>query len=146
MRRIQRAIDKEDVVKALTTGDAPLFKEIWRLMLFAASVGYRFERREKLGDVDSGKAMPPTYFSNNPAWPGFQYLMALVCTNDPRTLSGTDECDDARVTIFEEFANGGLAILREELEQRSYSLDALLQFISASDVPPPDLKLEEVEI
>lgn len=146
MRRIQRAINKEDVVRALTTGDAPLFKEIWRLMLFAASVGYRFDRPEKLGDVDSGKAIPPAYFSNNPAWPGFQYLMALVCTGEPQALRGTDECDEARLTVFEEYANGGLAILREELEQRSYSLDAMLQFISASELPPLHVKLEEVEI
>ncbi len=145
MRRIQRAVDKEDVVKAMTTGDAPLFKEIWRLMLFATSVGYHFDRREKLGNIESGKAFPSTYISN-PAWPGYQYLMALVCTGEPHILAGTEECDDQRLTIFEEYANGGLTILREELEQRSYSLDALLQFISSIEVAPTDVKLNELEI
>lgn len=145
MRRIQRAVDKEDVVKAMTTGDAPLFKEIWRLLLFAAAVGYHCDKREKLGNVESGKAFPSTYFSN-PAWPGFQYLLALVCTGEPQSLAGTDESDDLRLTIFEEYANGGLAVLRDELEQRSYSLDALLQFISAIEVAPTAVKLDELEI
>ena len=145
MRRIQRAVDKEDVIKAMTTGETPLFKEIWRLVLFAASVGYHFERREKLGNVESGKAFPSTYFSN-PAWPGYQYLMALVCTGEPHILAGTEDSDDQRLTIFEEYANGGLAILREELEQRSYSLDALLQFISSIESAPAAIKLDDLEI
>ncbi len=36
MRRIQRAVDKEELVKTLTTGDNPPFREIWRLLIFAA--------------------------------------------------------------------------------------------------------------
>jgi dnd system-associated protein 4 len=145
MRRIQRAVDKEDVIKALTTGDAPLFKEIWRLLFFAAAVGYHYNRRETLGNVDSGKAFPATYFSH-PAWPGYEYLLALVCTGEPQSLSGNDENDDRRLTIFEEYTNGGLAVLREELEQRSYSLDALLQFVSAIEVAPIAVKLDDLEI
>jgi dnd system-associated protein 4 len=145
MRRIQRALDKEDVVKVLTSGDAPLFKEIWRLVLFAAAVGYHFDRRDKLGAVDSGKAFPPNYISN-PAWPGVHYLLALVCTSEPHVLSGTDESDDERITIFEEYANGGLAVLKEQLEQRSYSLDSFLQFISSVEISPTKVKIEDLEI
>ena len=145
MRRIQRDSRREELIKQLTGGEFPPFKEIWRLVLFAASVGYHYDRREKLGNIESGKAFPSTYISN-PAWPGFQYLMALVCTGEPHILAGTEESDDQRLTIFEEYANGGLAVLREELEQRSYSLDALLQFISVIEVAPTDVKLNDLEI
>jgi dnd system-associated protein 4 len=134
MRRIQRAIDKEDVVRGLTGGEAPVFKEIWRLLLFAATVGYKRGRREPLGQVESGKAMPQSYFSNNPAWPGLLYLLGLVVDGLPDILVGTEAKDDARLNIFEEFANGGLAILREELEHQSDTLDTLLQFISAMEI------------
>ena len=146
MRRIQRAIDKEEVVRRLTSGEPPIFKEIWRLLMFAASVGFKKGRSEPLGTTDSGKAIPQTYFANSPAWPGFLHLLALVAAGDPHILAGDEKSDDERITLFEEFANGGLAILEEELERRSYSFEAVLEFITQTDTPSLTNQIDTVEI
>ena len=146
MRRVQRAIDKENLVKALTTGENAPFKEIWRLLLFAASIGYHEKRRIPLKDVDAGKSMPQSYFSNNPAWPGFQYLLALVAVDEAGVLAGTDENDDRRLNVFEEYANGGLAILQEALESSSCSLDALISFVAKSFANHEEGVLETIRI
>jgi dnd system-associated protein 4 len=146
MRRIQRAADKEELVKTLTTGENPPFKEIWRLLIFAAAVGQFRGRREVLKSVDSGKAIPPSVFQNSQVWPGFHYLLALVEVDDAGILGGSDELDDKRLTMFEEYANGGLSIIQEELEPGSYLLDAFLQFMPLNPDSPKGDEIEKVVI
>src|SRR5689334_11111422 len=41
MKRIQRANDKEEIIKSLMSDQVGVFKEIWKLLLFAAQVGMR---------------------------------------------------------------------------------------------------------
>jgi dnd system-associated protein 4 len=147
MRRILRASDKEEgIVRQLTTGENAVFKEIWRLLMFAAAVGFKYKRSLDLKSSDSGKAIPQAYFANCPAWPGFLHLMALVAEESPEVLSGDEASDDLRVSIFEKYANGGLEILEKALEKRSYSLDALLEFISIEERPEVEDNLDKVEI
>ena len=146
MRRIQRSADKESLVQTLTTGENPPFKEIWRLLIFAAAVGQSRGRREPLKTVDSGKAIPAAIFSNSTAWPGFHYLMALVEKDDSEILGGGDDREDARLAIFEEYANGGLSIIQEELEKGSYLLDAFLQFMPLNQSLPKGDELSKVVI
>jgi len=137
MRRIQRAQDKEHLVQTLTTGEDAPFKEIWRLLLFAAAVGQSRGRREPLKSVESGKAIPATIFSSNSnVWPGFQFLMALVEKDDAAILGGAELLENERLTLFEEYANGGLSLMQEELEKGSYALDAFLQFMPINPTTP----------
>lgn len=146
MRRIQRSADKESLVQTLTSGENPPFKEIWRLLIFAASVGQSRGRREPLKAVDSGKAIPAAIFSNSPAWPGFHYLMALVEKDDSTVLGGGEDMENERLLIFEEYANGGLSIIQEELEKGSYLLDAFLQFMPLNPSPSKGDELAKVVI
>lgn len=147
MRRILREKDYEEkVVKALTSGDNPIFKEIWRLLMFAAAVGFKYKRMEDLQTTDSGKAIPQNYFANCPSWPGFLHLIALVSTDNHDILSGGEESDDARISVFEKYANGGLAILEEALEKRSYSLDGLLEFVMSANETDVEDNLDKIEI
>ncbi|MEI8089012.1 MAG: DNA phosphorothioation-associated protein 4 [Opitutaceae bacterium] len=146
MRRIQRASDKESLVQTLTTGENPPFKEIWRLLVFAAAVGKSRGRREPLKAVDSGKAIPAAIFSNSPAWPGFHYLLALVEKDDSAVLGGGDDFENERLVIFEEYANAGLSIIQEELEKGSYLLDAFLQFMPLNQSQSKGDELSKVVI
>src|SRR5207302_416297 len=41
MRRINRAADKEDIIKSLTSEPTGVFREIWRLLLFSAILGFK---------------------------------------------------------------------------------------------------------
>ncbi|WP_225071833.1 DNA phosphorothioation-associated protein 4 [Desulfuromonas sp. CSMB_57] len=129
MKRIQRASDKEEIIKSLMSDQVGVFKEIWKLLLFAAQVGVKNNARTPLKAADPGKGIDQTTFGNCPAWPGVLYLMALSETQKSESLSGTQEAEDERVAVFQEYSNGGLAMLQEFFAGRPIDLDGLLAFI-----------------
>lgn len=145
MKRIQRASDKEAIIELLTSDSIGAFREIWRLLFFAAMVGYKNGRREPLSSTQTGEGIRQDSFANNPVWLGTVYLLGLVETGGTDVLRATEDSEDERIKIFEEYANGGLAILNEELEASSGNLDALLTFIQSqvqSSTPKtPDLQI-----
>ena len=134
-RRIQRDSSHEEFVKSLTSGEKLIFKEIWRLLLFAAAIGVRDGVRKPLGSVDSGKAMPETYFSA-PGWRGFLYLIGIADTGDSKCLQSTEEEQNALITAFEEYANRGLVVLKERLITSASPLDDLATFLLEVTRPP----------
>lgn len=147
MRRIQRAQDKENLVKELTGGESPCFREIWRLLIFGASLGFKLGRREKLGETDSGKAIPESYFTNSTAWPGLLFLFGLVETNETNLLHSSDAAENELMTVFEEYANGGLSYLQERLGTKSANLLTLIDVITevaTTSAPKPNLSNIEI--
>ena len=134
MRRIQRDVCHEEFVKSLTTADSPLFKEIWRVLLFAAALGVKDGKRCPLEKVDSGKAMPETYF-NTPGWRGILYLIGVADSGDSACLRGTEEAQDGLVTAFEEYANHGLYVLADLMKSSSSPLDDLMSLLLESTKP-----------
>lgn len=129
MKRIQRASDKEEIIKSLMSDQVGVFKEIWKLLLFAAQVGVKNNARTPLKAADPGKGIDQTTFGNCPAWPGVLYLMTLAETQSSESLSGSQDAEDERVAVFQEYANGGLAILQDFFAGRPIDLDGLLAFI-----------------
>ena len=128
MRRIQRDVCHEELIKSLTFADGAIFKEIWRVLLFAAALGVKEGRRRPIGKSDSGKAMPETYFSS-PGWRGFLYLIGIADSGDSACLKGTEDAQDGLVTAFEEYANQGLYILTEHMISSSSPLDELTSLL-----------------
>jgi dnd system-associated protein 4 len=131
MKRIHRATDKKRIIDTLTSDGTAVFREIWRLLLFSAALGFKNRKREPLANVDSGDAIRQELFGNCPAWPGILYLIGLVETGGTDVLMATEEAEDQRIKAFEEYANGGLAILDEHFKSGNSNLDALLNFIQA---------------
>lgn len=147
MRRIQRATDKEAIVKAMTDGDQPCFREIFRLLIFASMLGRKLGRREPLGPIESGKGVPDAYFTNSPVWPGLLYLHGLVETSSTHLLQGSPQAEDELATIFEEYANGGLAFLKERFDGKDVDVVSMVDLItelSAEGALKPNLT--EIEI
>jgi len=145
MKRIHRAPDKKRIIEALTSDGTAAFREIWRLLLFAATLGYKNGRREPLINTDSGDAIRQELFGNSPAWPGILYLMGLVETGGIDVLMASEDSEDLRIKVFEEYANGGLAILEEHFKAGNCNLDSLLNFIQAQtaevQTKKPDLHI-----
>ena len=145
MKRIHRATDKEEIIKLLTSDSVGVFREIWRLLLFSASLGFKRSRREKLAAVETGKGIDQSSFGNNPVWPGILYLIGLVDSDSTDVLKASEDSEDERIAIFEEFANGGLAILKEEFAARNCNLETLLNFIhsqvESSSAKKPNLDI-----
>jgi dnd system-associated protein 4 len=143
MRRIQRAKDKEDVIK-LMGEELGVFKEIWKLLLFAASLGYCQKKRHPLGEIDTGKGIDQSTFGNCRAWPGIVHLFALVDHSDSSVLA--DENEDERLLAFEEYANGGLSMLKEHFTTNPPTIQSLIELVNqyspAKDAPVLHIDLE----
>lgn len=107
MRRIQRDTVHEEFIKTLTSSEHAVFKEIWRVLLFAAAFGVKKGQRTPLRNVDSGKAFPESYFSS-PGWKGFLYLLGFCDGEGSDHLKNDEKEQDKLITAFEEYANFGL--------------------------------------
>jgi dnd system-associated protein 4 len=142
-KRIQRASDKEAIITLLTSDAVGAFQENWRLLFFAALVGFKNGRREPLVTVQAGEGIRQDSFANNPVWQGTLYLLGLVEAQSPDVLQSTEDAEDERIRIFEEYANGGLAMLKEHFATSSDSLDSLLTFIQSQTqvATAPDLSI-----
>lgn len=143
-KRIQRATDKEEFIQALISEQLGVFREIWRVLLFAAQIGVKNNTREPLGSVETSKGIDQSTFGNSPVWPGILYLISIVEEEDTFCLGGSQEAEDMRLKLFQEYANGGLGILKKFFEDRTLDLDGLLAFIESQQStksPQPDLEL-----
>ena len=101
-------------VQKIPPADRSLFPTIRELLCFAALLGYSEGKRIPL-DSDSGKEdVSYQQFERGDA-EDLIYLIALAETKDPEILKDGEESRCAE--IFEEYANGGLQILRDAMNQ-----------------------------
>ena len=132
--RIRVAKDKADLVKSLvvsdqTTGPFPTYADV---MVFAAALGAKRKKRSPLGSISTKEPGPIALevFASR----GYDLvlkLLAIADTKDAKILSLFDEkSEEKRVHIFEEYANGGLEILRDELRGAVDYSERLLLILS----------------
>jgi len=144
-KRIHRAKDKEAIISELTSPEFGVFKEIWRLLIFAATLGFNSGQREPLEAVDQGKGIDQATFGNSPTWPGLLYLFAINETQSEEVMRATEEAEDVRIRIFEEYANAGLSILRDHFSKKDFDITTLVelagQFEDREALPKPDLSI-----
>jgi dnd system-associated protein 4 len=117
--RIRIAKDKAELVQALveskeTTGPFQTYADA---IAFAAALGFRHKKRSPLGAIASKEPAPISLdiFISRGHYRAIE-LLAIAQTQTPVILSTFDpHAEEQRVRIFEEYANGGLEILRDEL-------------------------------
>ncbi|WP_413165968.1 DNA phosphorothioation-associated protein 4 [Capilliphycus salinus ALCB114379] len=118
LNRVRVAKDKADFVKALTESEGKTgpFQTYADVMVFAAALGMRRKKRVPLEAISKREPSPislEVFISR-----GYDLvlkLMAFLEENDPQILSPFDaDFEEKRAVIFEEYANGGLEVLREE--------------------------------
>lgn len=145
--RIKIAKDKANLVKELkgldtTTG---IFQTYVDVMVFAAALGAKRKKRTPL--VEFARDLDPIrrdYFNNNRCELLIN-LLALITSQDQSILSDDEQSDDRRIEIFEEYANGGLEILQQELRGVvDYSEQILL--ILSSERFKQELQGEEFDL
>ncbi|MBD1919661.1 DNA phosphorothioation-associated protein 4 [Microcoleus sp. FACHB-831] len=115
--RIKVAKDKAELVKALivssdTTGPFQTYADV---LVFAAALGAKHNKRISLTQV--AKSIDPIR-QDIFAAKRYDYiinLLAVINTKDTQILQYDENSEEERIKIFEEYANGGLEILREEL-------------------------------
>lgn len=115
--RIKVAKDKARLVKELkasndTTGPFQTYVEV---MLFAAAFGAKRKKRVPL--VEIARDLEPIrrdYFDKNKCELVIN-LLSIFETQEGNVLADDEKIDEKRIKIFEEYANGGLEILQDEL-------------------------------
>lgn len=141
MRRIQRDKQHEEFIQSLVSGDQAIFREIWRVLLFAAALGVKKGKRKPLGETDTGKAFPESYFSS-PGWKGFLYLLGFVDNETSDHLKNDEKEQDKLISAFEEYANSGLGEMSNVVTSSSDALGQLAELLlenNKTELAPPDL-------
>lgn len=131
--RIRVAKDKAELVKELvaskdTTGPFQTYVEV---MVFAAALGVRYKKRVPLGETT--KREPSPIPQENFASLGYELIIKLLGINETQDIqiisSIEEKYEDQRTQIFEEYANGGLEILQNELRGSVDYLERILLFL-----------------
>ena len=133
--RIRVAKDKVDLVQDLldAPGKTGPFQTYADAIAFAATLGAKRKKRSPLGAIAKKEPAPIALeiFASR-GYDTVIKLMAIVETKDPKILSSFDEkAEEQRVQIFEEYANGGLEILRQELKGAVDYTERLLLMMQA---------------
>lgn len=136
--RVRVGKDKADLVKALTLGNDTTgpFQTYADAIAFAAALGAKRKKRVALQEVskkEPGAIGQEIFISRG--YDRLIKLLAIAETKDINIISPNDaEAEETRIAIFEEYANGGLEILQEELRGAvDYTERLLLIMIAEKD-------------
>lgn len=128
MSRIRRDKKHDALIERLTKGDEGVFSDIWRVLVFAAFVGAKNQKRSAIIDFESGKAFPLNYLQPS-CGPGFLSLLGIRATEGNEILRSKEGNQDQLILIFEEYANAGMEIISERVAAASSPIEAILALI-----------------
>ncbi|MBD2197011.1 MULTISPECIES: DNA phosphorothioation-associated protein 4 [Calothrix] len=132
--RIRVAKDKAELVKALTSSDGETgpFQTFADVIVFAAALGIKHKKRVSLGEISKREPSPIRLESFASVGNDVVIkLLGIAETQDINILSTyEEEYETQRNHIFEEYANGGLEILQNELRGAVDYSERILLFLS----------------
>jgi dnd system-associated protein 4 len=116
MKSVRRDLKHEPLVRQLAETVNPstkrsLFPTMRELLCFAAALGFQFQRRMPLGNETA--ELDGRTIENLESAVDMIYLVGIAGSRDVGILQPDRE--DELVKVFEEYANGGLQILKEWL-------------------------------
>lgn len=111
MRRINHSTTGRIVLDSLgdTATDKKIFVRDWEIQLFAAALGFELKKKDSLGDINPGGGIDFDTFTTSGVWPGFINCLSLVEKGNPDVLCSNEVCDEDRVKLFEQYAEGGFS-------------------------------------
>lgn len=146
MNRIRIAKDKSDLVKALTQAEdnTGLFQTYADVMVFGAALGSQRKKRVSLEEISKRDPSPiaiEVFWSRG--YDSVIKLIAIADSKDTKILSPSDAKIEAnRINIFEEYANGGLEILQDELRGSVDYAERILLILASERDRQPNLEEE----
>ena len=143
MSRIRRDKKHDALIERLTKGDEGVFSDIWRVLVFAAFVGAKNQKRSAIIDFESGKAFPLNYLQPS-CGPGFLSLLGIRATEGNEILRSKEGNQDQLVMIFEEYANAGMEIISERVASASSPIEAILALIDEGKEASGSMVVEEL--
>lgn len=137
--RIRVAKDKAALVQSLleSNNSTSPFQTYADVLVFAAALGARYNKRAALEAIATTEPAPialEVFVSR-----GYDLvikLLAITAQGDPHILSVREPtAETQRLLIFEEYANGGLEILRDELRGAVEFSERLLLILNRERFP-----------
>ncbi len=119
--RIKIAKDKAELVQSLVQSNennlgAP-FQTYADVIAFAAALGIKYNQRLPLDSVAKEPAPINLEIFISRGYDLLIKVLAITATEDPKIISPYEaNSEEERATIFEEYANGGLEKLQQELK------------------------------
>ena len=137
-RRIAYSKDKAEIIRRLQSGGDSTgpFSLIADVLTFAAAVGIRRNRRMPLGERTAEPIRQSVF--DRQGYDTMMNLIALYAEGRPSVLADSDDAVDARAQAFEEYANGGLEVLQEELRGARDVLETVVLIINAERTRPDE--------
>lgn len=138
--RIKVAKDKAQLVQKLldTKGSTGAFPTYADIIAFAASLGAKYQQRIPLGEISQVEPAPislEVFISR-----GYDSLINLIAVNHTQKIEILDREDaiaqKQRIQIFEEYANGGLEKLSQELRGAVDYTERLILILNAERFTP----------
>ncbi|MGI5485408.1 DNA phosphorothioation-associated protein 4 [Microtetraspora malaysiensis] len=129
--RVRPPKDKEALIQQLGADQEGPFQTRYQTLIFAAALGWSRGRRDPL--ERPGEGIRYDLFRRHTTVEAFiDSLGVLHASNDASIMS--DHRLQERISIFEEYANAGLAIIQGELNaSRSRPMDVLLDLSRQGD-------------
>lgn len=132
--RIRVAKDKAELVKSLMASvdnNSP-FQIYADVILFAAVLGAQQDRRVALGEISKKEPGPISIeIFITRGYDAVMKLIAIAATENINVISpDRSDFEQQRIQIFEEYANGGLEILQQELRGAVDYTDRILLMLS----------------
>ena len=137
--RVRVARDKAELVQTLVLGNETTgpFQTYADVLAFAAAFGAKLGKRSPLGTISLKEPAPISleiFISRG--YDTAIKLLAIAETKDPKILASSNpDAEAQRVQIFEEYANGGLAKLQEELRGAVDYSECLLLLLNTNRFP-----------
>jgi dnd system-associated protein 4 len=147
--RIKVAKDKAELVQKLLDikGSTGTFQTYADIVVFAATVGAKYRRRIPFKEISNNEPSPislDVFISRG--YDSVIKLIAVTETQDIKILSTENpQAEETRVKIFEEYANGGLEKLRDDLRGAVDYTERLLLILNAERFPE-DTTTEEFDL
>ena len=153
-RRVYIDKDFVDFVKSLSDNDSDkrIFNNMAQCLAYAAAYGFKKNNRQKVIRASTQQVDPINFqIFENANLESLFTLLSLGSENNYKTvLSDSDESSDLRITIFEEYAKGGLLLLKKELTGLINYLDPTVEAMlnsknietGSKSFDPSELKIE----
>lgn len=137
--RVRRPKDKDALLNRLVEERVP-FETFRDVLIFAAALGVSRDRREPF--QQSSEPIPWSVFSNS----GSEALINMISSVSSEDFNVLEpDRFSERLTIFEEYANGGLAIIEEALTGSDRPpLDLLKELVLSEETRQPESEAPEL--
>lgn len=136
--RVRVAKDKAEFIRSLKsseTASSP-FQTYADVVAFAAVIGAKHKKREPLEKISLKEPDPipqEQFFTRG--YESVINLLAITATANPKTLASTEEYENLRLRVFEEYANAGFRILKSELFGAEDYTKQILLILSKTKLP-----------